>query len=51
MNLVFFPLLGMGLFATRIGLGFAPALFSIAMLLAYSIVMGFVYAALSSWKP
>jgi hypothetical protein len=51
MGLIFFPLLGFGPFATSVGLGFAPALFSLAMLLTYSIVMGFVYAALNSQKP
>ena len=48
MGLVFFPLLGMGLFATGIGLGVWPALFSLAMLLTYSVVMGVVYDGLSS---
>ncbi len=48
MGLLFFPLLGLGLFASQIGLGIAPALFSLAMLLTYSVIMGIVYAALSS---
>ena len=48
MGLVFFPLLGLGLFATGIGLGVWPALFSLAMLLTYSVVMGVVYDGLSS---
>ncbi len=39
---------GLGMFAIRIGLGIAPALFSLAMLLTYSMVMGIVYAALNS---
>jgi len=46
MMLVFFPLLGMGLFAARLGLGIWPAVFSLAMFLTYSIVMGIVYVAL-----
>lgn len=46
MGLMFFPLLGMGPFATALGLGAGPALFSLAMILAYSIVLGLVYAAL-----
>jgi hypothetical protein len=46
MVLVFFPLLGMGVFATQLGLGIWPAVFSLAMLLTYSIVMGVVYSAL-----
>jgi hypothetical protein len=48
MGLLFFPLLGLGVFAGGIGLGIWPALFSLAMLLAYSVVMGVVYAALQS---
>lgn len=48
MGLLFFPLLGLGIFATQIGLGVSPALFSLAMLLTYSVVMGIVYAALDS---
>jgi len=47
MGLVFFPLLGLGLFATKLGI--EPALFSLAMLLTYSIVLGGVYATLNSW--
>ena len=48
MGLLFFPLLGLGVFATSIGLGLWPALFSLAMLLTYSVVMGVVYDALNS---
>lgn len=48
MGLLFFPWLGLGMFAVHIGLGIAPALFSLAMLLTYSMVMGIVYAALNS---
>lgn len=47
MGFLFFPLLGLGIFATEIGLGASPALFSLAMLLTYSIVMGVVYARLN----
>lgn len=47
MGLLFFPLLGLGLFATHIGLGVRPAIFSLAMLLTYSVVMGTVYASLN----
>jgi hypothetical protein len=46
MGLVFFPLLGLGLFGTETGAGIAPAVFSLAMLLTYSVVMGLVYSAL-----
>lgn len=46
MGLVFFPLIGLGLFATGLGSGVAPALFSLAMILAYSIALGAVYGVL-----
>jgi hypothetical protein len=46
MGLLLFPVLGQGLFATRAGLGARPALFSLAMLLTYSIIMGIAYATL-----
>jgi len=46
MGLVFFPLIGLGPFATGLGLGIEPALFSLAMILAYSLVLGAVYGAL-----
>jgi hypothetical protein len=48
MGLVFFPLIGLGPFAAAIGLGLSPALFSLAMFLAYSVVLGIVYGALKS---
>lgn len=46
MGFLLFPLLGLGLFAFDVGLGIAPALFSLAMLVSYGVVMGLVYAAL-----
>lgn len=46
MNMIAFPLVGLGLFATAIGLGAWPALFSLAMLSTYSVAMGLTYAAL-----
>ncbi len=49
MGFVFFPLLGLGIFATKLSLGIEPALFSLAMVLTYSVVLGTVYAALNSW--
>ena len=48
MNLIFFPLIELGPFAIGVGLGIAPALLSLAMLLTYSLVLGIVYAALDS---
>jgi len=46
MGVLLFPLLGQGLFATRAGLGARPALFSLAMLLTYSVIMGIAYSTL-----
>jgi len=46
MGLLLFPLLGIGLFASNVGLGIAPAVFSLVMLLSYGVVMGIVYGAL-----
>jgi hypothetical protein len=48
MGLIFFPLLGLGVFALNAGLGISPALFSFAMVQTYSVVMGAVYGALGS---
>jgi uncharacterized protein DUF6789 len=48
MGLVFFPVIGLGPFAAGLRLGVAPALFSLAMILAYSLVLGRVYSALNS---
>ena len=46
MGLAFFPIIGLGFFALNAELGISPALFSLAMLLTYSVVMGAVYDAL-----
>jgi hypothetical protein len=43
MGSVFFPLIGLGFFATGIGLGLWPPIFSLAMLLTYSSVLGWAY--------
>ena len=48
MGLIFFPLIGLGPFATGIGLGVGPALLSLAMVLTYSVVLGTVYVALDA---
>jgi hypothetical protein len=48
MDLIFFPLLGLGPFATHLGLGLWPALFSLGMMLAYSVVMGIVYSMIDA---
>ncbi|WP_315986382.1 DUF6789 family protein [Bradyrhizobium sp. Bra78] len=46
MNLLAFPMIGLGSFATSTGLGFWPAMFSLAMLTTYSLAMGSVYGVL-----
>ena len=46
MGLIFFPLIGLGPFASKTGLGIAPAMLSLGMVLTYSVVLGVVYAAL-----
>ncbi len=46
MGVIFFPLIGLGPFAFQAGLGIAPALVSLGMLLTYSIVLATVYIAL-----
>jgi Family of unknown function (DUF6789) len=48
MDVIFFPLLGLGPFAIRLHLGPEPALFSLAMMLAYSIVMGGVFSLIDT---
>lgn len=48
MGLVFFPMLGRGLFATAAGLGFQPAAFSLLMVLSYSVILGLIYSALNA---
>lgn len=45
MGLIFFPFVGIGAFGMNLGLGIAPAFFSLVMLLTYSLVMALTYAA------
>jgi hypothetical protein len=47
MMLLFFPAIGLGVFALNIGLGASPALFALAMVLTYSIAMGLAYGAVA----
>ena len=46
MGLIFFPVIGLGPFAITTGLGIAPAMLSLGMVLTYSVVLSVVYAAL-----
>jgi len=48
MGFIFFPLIGLGVFAFDAGLGVWPALFQLAMFMIYSVVLGAVYGALSN---
>ena len=50
MGFVFFPLVDRGVFAVRLGLGIAPAILLLVMLLAYSVTMSLVYHLLESWS-
>ena len=43
MGVIFFPLVERGLFAVGLGLGIAPAVLMLAMLLTYSVTMSLVY--------
>ena len=48
MDCIFFPVLGKGPFATQAGLGIVPSLFTLLMVLAYSVTLGVTY---SVFKP
>ena len=51
MGLVFFPALGKGLFASQTGLGLAPTLFTLLMVLTYSVTLGIAYAVFNPDRP
>jgi Na+/proline symporter len=48
MGLTFFPLIGKGLFATQAGLGIVPTLFTLVMVLTYSVTLGIAYSVFRS---
>jgi hypothetical protein len=48
MDLLFFPVLGMGPFASSLKIGPGPAFFSLAMMLTYTVIMGGVYSLMDS---
>ncbi len=51
MGLIFFPAIGKGWFAAQTGLGIAPTLFTLVMVLTYSVTLGVTYAAfISRWR-
>lgn len=47
MGLLFFPLVDRGIFASKLGLGAAPAILMLVALLSYSVTMSLVYHRLS----
>ena len=47
MGLLFFPALGKGLFASQAGLGLEPTLFTLVMVLTYSVTLGVAYSLLN----
>jgi len=50
MGLIFFPLVGHGVFAVELGLGIEPAMLMLGMLLTYSLTMSVVYDRLNALK-
>ena len=48
MGLIFFPAIGKGWFATQTGLGFAPTVFTLIMVLTYSVTLGIAYSIFTS---
>jgi hypothetical protein len=48
MGLIFFPMIGKGLFAASTELGFAPAPFTLLMVLTYSVTLGVTYDAFAA---
>lgn len=46
-NLSLFPMIGYGVFVSKLELGVSPAVFSLAMIETYSLVLAFVYARLA----
>ena len=51
MGLVLFPLLGRGFFAAGTDLGLKPSLFSLAMVLTYSVKLGVAYSIFRPARP
>jgi hypothetical protein len=50
MGLTFFPVIGKGLFATGTGLGLMPTVFSLLMVLTYSITLSAAYSVFTAPK-
>lgn len=50
MGLTFFPMIGKGLFAIHAGFGIKPTLFTLIMVLTYSVTLSIVYSIFNSPK-
>ena len=48
MGLIFFPAIGKGWFASQTGLGIAPTIFTLMMVLTYSVTLGVAYSVFTS---
>ena len=48
MGLIFFPAIGKGWFAAQTGLGYAPTIFTLIMVLTYSVTLGVAYSVFTS---
>ena len=48
MGLIFFPAIGKGWFAAQTGLGIAPTVFTLMMVLTYSVTLGVAYSVFTS---
>jgi uncharacterized protein DUF6789 len=50
MGLIFFPAIGKGWFAAQTGLGYAPTVFTLVMVLTYSVTLGVAYSIFTSQR-
>jgi hypothetical protein len=50
LNLVLFPMVGYGIFASKLNLGLLPSMFSLLMVQTYSLALAFTYAKLINRK-
>jgi len=50
MGFIFFPAIGKGWFAAQTGLGYAPTVFTLVMVLTYSVTLGVAYSLFTSQR-
>jgi len=50
MGFIFFPAIGKGWFAAQTGLGYAPTVFTLVMVLTYSVTLGVAYSIFTSQR-